>query len=357
MLGLELCTSTFPFELRSNGIHEGLFDFVEEENSGDEEGGGDGERHAEGGPRDVAAEEDGPEGFDGSGHGVELDDPAVFFRDLGERVDDRGSIHRELDAETHKEREVAVFGGERGNDDAGAEAEGGHEGQEHGREQGDHRPVRVDVRSGGHVVGPESEEEEELDRELDKVRNDDRERDNEPWEIDFPKHPRVAGERGRSLVEAGREVVPRRGPGEVEEHRRETAGGDLCHPCEDDREDDRREQGLDEKPDRAEDGLLVNRHKVAPDKHPQQVAVVPDVAQAEIPPAGLGHQVKVPVVVRGKGSRVEGHGKAENGEWRMENGEWRMENGRRRSGIGDQEWGRVFEHRTKHSADFRTILA
>jgi len=36
---------------------------------------------------------------------------------------------------------------------------------------------------------------------------------------------------------------------------------------------------LDKKPERAEDGLLVDGDKVPPHEHPKQVAVMPDIAE------------------------------------------------------------------------------
>ena len=52
--------------------------------------------------------------------------------------------------------------------------------------------------------------------------------------------------------------------------------------AEDDGEGDGGEQGLDEVPERAEDGLLVDGDEVAAHKEQDQVAVLPQFAQAQI---------------------------------------------------------------------------
>ena len=65
-------------------------------------------------------------GFDNGGHGVGLDEGLEAGGDGGDRVDDRGGVHKELDAELHQEAQVAVFGSEGRDDDAKSEAEAGH---------------------------------------------------------------------------------------------------------------------------------------------------------------------------------------------------------------------------------------
>jgi hypothetical protein len=53
----------------------------------------------------------------------------------------------------------------------------------------------------------------------------------------------------------------------------------MRHPAKDEGENERGQQGLEQKPDGAEDGLLVFDSKVAPDQHREQVAVTPEFAK------------------------------------------------------------------------------
>lgn len=62
------------------------------------------------------AQEPVTEGFYNTGHGVEFDDPFVGGWGGAEGVNDGGGVHHELDAEGDEKGEVAVFRGERCND-------------------------------------------------------------------------------------------------------------------------------------------------------------------------------------------------------------------------------------------------
>ncbi len=103
-------------------IHECALDFFEHYNAEEKQHGSNGSGNSEALPWDCAAEEDGAETLNEGGHGVEIHEEGVFFRNHAGWVDDRRGIHGELDAETHEEGEIAVFCGERGDDDTGAES-------------------------------------------------------------------------------------------------------------------------------------------------------------------------------------------------------------------------------------------
>ncbi|MEY3955273.1 MAG: hypothetical protein RL229_673 [Pseudomonadota bacterium] len=63
------------------------------------------------------------EGLNNAGHGVEFNDPFVGGWGGAEGVNDSCGVHHELDAEGDEKGEVAVFGGECGDDEAQAEAQ------------------------------------------------------------------------------------------------------------------------------------------------------------------------------------------------------------------------------------------
>lgn len=78
-------------------------------------------------------------------------------------------------------------------------------------------------------------------------------------------------------VEAARKVVPHDGAGHVKEHLGQAVGGQPGNLTKDDGVDQGGEEGLDDEPERTEDGLLVTRDKIPPHKKSDQVAVVPDL--------------------------------------------------------------------------------
>ena len=57
------------------------------------------------------------------------------------------------------------------------------------------------------------------------------------------------------------------------------------------------QQRLDQIPERAEDGLLVDRDKVAPHEEHHQVAVTPQFTQAQVEQTALGFDIHRPVLV------------------------------------------------------------
>ncbi len=103
-------------------VHEGALDFFEHDDAEEQQHGSNGSGDSEALPWDCAAEEDGAEAFDDGSHGVEIHEEGVFFRNHAGWVDDGGRIHGELDTETNEEGEIAVFCGERGDDDTGTKS-------------------------------------------------------------------------------------------------------------------------------------------------------------------------------------------------------------------------------------------
>jgi len=76
-------------------------------------------------------------------------------------------------------------------------------------------------------------------------------------------------------------------------------GGQTGNVAKDDRENEGIEDGLDDEPERAEDGLLVAGDEVSAHEEGDQVAVVPDVAQLQVVPFFAGGDDEVPGVVIG----------------------------------------------------------
>ena len=106
--------------------------------------------------------------------------------------------------------------------------------------------------------------------------------------VDLLDEVRRADEAVRRLAEPEREEGPGQQAGEREQRIRKPVRADVREPPEEDREDDHRQQRLQNGPGDAEQRLLVAHLDVAPDQEVEQLAIGPDVLQPEGAPALLG---------------------------------------------------------------------
>ena len=142
----------------------------------------------------------------------------------------------------------------------------------------------------------EAEEQGELDGEFDQVRDDDRERDAEPGEIDFAEDAGVGQKGGGGAVEALGEIGPCGYSCHVEQHGWYVVGREFGDAAKDEGEQDRGKERLEQVPEGAEDGLLVLGHEIAPDEQRGEVAVAPEVGEVEVEPSGFGADDQGPIL-------------------------------------------------------------
>ncbi len=244
-------------------------------------------------------------GLDDRRERVELDQRAVALGDGRDGVDDRGGVHPQLHAKTHQVAQVAVAGGERADDDAKTQAKTGHHQQQQRGEQ--HIQVGPHRRSAQGEVAQEEQKQTKLDAEGDQVRDQDADRHRQAREVDLAKQTGVADKGVRGLVQAFGEVAPDDRARHVEQEGGQPVGGQPGDVAEDDGEDQGGQHRLDQVPQRAEDGLFVDRDEIAAHKQQHQVAVAPQLAQAQIEPAALRADDQVPFLFvwqdRGRGVR------------------------------------------------------
>ena len=154
----------------------------------------------------------------------------------------------------------------------------------------------MDISSLDRVVSEKGKKEQKLDAKLDEIGDDNRKGRDKPGKIDFAEDAGIGHKGGGGFCEAGGEVVPRSDAGKIEKHGRQAIGRQLCQAAEDHCENESGQDGLDKKPERPKDGLLVDGDKVPPHEHPKQVAVVPDIAELQIPPSRGGVEHHVPMI-------------------------------------------------------------
>lgn len=116
-----------------------------------------------------------------------------------------------------------------------------------------------------------------MNRKTDQVGDDDRDWCHQPRKVNLAEDARVGSKGVRGAVETARKVMPHDRAGHVKEHLRQAVGWQPGNLTEDNGVDQGGEEGLDDEPERTEDGLLVTGDKVAPHKKGDQVAVVPDL--------------------------------------------------------------------------------
>ena len=290
-----------------NGIHETLLDLVEDHDAEGEDEGHDDEAVDDPAPADeiAAAEEAVFEGFDDGGDGVEAhegvdrDAEEAHAAGLAERIDNRGGIHPELDQKTEEYLQVAVFGRHRGDDGAEAEGQACQHDDQQGEQQGVQVEVCVAVRVEEGVNQVDHDKEAQLDGEAQQVADDIGNRHHQAREIDLAEDCGVGDEGIRGLGQALCKVVPHRRTGEVEKRARDAVGRDPGDAAEDNHIHDDGQGGLHDKPDRAQDRLLVLGDDVALDEQGTEVAVGPQLLEVHGEELVLGLDDDVPRLLFG----------------------------------------------------------
>lgn len=207
-------------------------------------------------------------------HRVGQDHPPEAFGDGRNGVDDRRGVHEQRYAKGDEEAQVAVFGGQRGNDDTEAQAKPCHHKNEK-RGKRDPQPVRLDGSPAHYEIKNEGDEEHELDQKGDQVGDQDRDRHRHAREIDLAEQVSVLHKGLAGLGQASRKVRPDHRARHIKEELGQSVGGQAGHLSEDEGECERRQQRLDQIPQRPENGLFVDGHEVAPYEEHHQVAIVP----------------------------------------------------------------------------------
>lgn len=118
----------------------------------------------------------------------------------------------------------------------------------------------------------------------------------EPREIDLAKDGGVGHEGVGGSHQAGTEVIPEGNAAEIKQDRLNAIGGETGEFAKEHQENTRRQHGLDEMPERAQDRLLVLGSEVAPDKKKEQVAVVPHLPEVEDKKTFPGLQDQIPIL-------------------------------------------------------------
>ena len=296
---VSICTSCYSTSARndiSNGIHEGGFDAVEDDDANDDDHDHEAKaieqlRQVHGTRTEVTI----TESFHNGGHGVGTDEDLILSWNGGSRIDDGGSVHGELDAKLDEETQVTVLVGQRGDDDAEAQSLPGHD---EDQERGEQDP-KIGMKDGTTQYKEEhkGQEEEELDGEGDEAGKQNRDGHGHARKVDLAKQLIVIGKRIGGLCQDIGKIGPDHGTRHIEEELREAIGGKLGNAAEDEGEDDGGQQRLDQEPERAEDGLLIDRDEVTAHEEEDQVTILPKLTEAQVQETALRFDDHGPILI------------------------------------------------------------
>ena len=146
----------------------------------------------------------------------------------------------------------------------------------------------MQVGTGVEIVDVDNDEQAQLDEHLNEAGRDAGQRNDQTREIDFSKNSCIGDKNIGGDGETRTEITPQHDAGEIEQRLRCAIGGNAGKTAEDEHIHDGGEDGLDDKPQRTEDGLLVKRDDVALDVHAVEVAIAPNAFDIYVEPLLLG---------------------------------------------------------------------
>ena len=119
------------------------------------------------------------------------------------------------------------------------------------------------------VVGHHHEKQQHLHAKAHQVAHDNTERHNQARKVNLPEDIGVVSKNRAGFGEAVGKVVPGSDSSHVKQRLGQAVGTKPCKVAKNEGKDDGREKRLDKKPQRAQDGLLVKRHKIPLNQQPQ----------------------------------------------------------------------------------------
>ena len=152
----------------------------------------------------------------------------------------------------------------------------------HHREQDEERRGQgLPARRPRVVLPDEDDEHGQTDDEVDERHAHPAERQQRPREVHLRDERQVREQAEAREAERRREVLHRQHAGDDEDRVRGRARREVRELAEDDHVDERREHRHEDRPGDAEERLLVAHGDVAPDERPEELAVVPQLADVE----------------------------------------------------------------------------
>ena len=160
--------------------------------------------------------------------------------------------------------------------------------EEHQEGEEDDGPVDMQVGTGIEIVDVDDDEQAQLDEHLDKSGRDAGQGNDQTREIDFTKDSSIREKNVGGNGKTRTEIAPQHDAREIEQRLGGAIGGNAGKTAEDKHIHDGGEDGLDDVPQRTEDGLLVKGDDVALDVHAVEVAIAPNAFDIYVEPLLLG---------------------------------------------------------------------
>ena len=131
------------------------------------------------------------------------------------------------------------------------------------------------IRIKDHIREVHDHKEPELNSQRQQIADHTSHRHHQAREIYFPKDSRIGHKSIRGRCQATGEVVPHSRTRQIEQRPRNSVRRDAGNTTKDDHVHDDRQGGLDHKPRRTQDGLLILGNNIPLDKQGAQVPVSP----------------------------------------------------------------------------------
>src|SRR5216683_3071888 len=242
----------------SDSVGNGGLHAIEKEEAAEEDESDDGGGSEKDEAGRLAAAGDGPaETVNDAGHGVEAVEPAPAQRNKRGRISDGRGEHPELHEEGNDVADVTIESVERGEPKSG--------------------------KSGANAInGSENGENHEADGEVHQAGKSGGNGKNEAREINFGDEGLAVHDDVGGHLEGVGEVGPGDESGEIKNGIGEAVGRELGEAAEKEGEDEHVEDGLENDPQDADDGLFVADFDVAPDEEVKELAVGPDFTEAKL---------------------------------------------------------------------------
>lgn len=155
----------------------------------------------------------------------------------------------------------------------------------------------MNLSPGEKKIEPKGQEENKLDRQGDQIGNDNGNGCDQAGKVDLAKKVGIGNKSVGCTGEAVGKVVPENRAGHIKQDLGEAIGGKAGNLAKDHCEHQGVHDGLDDQPQGTQNGLLITGDKISFNKERDQIAVVPDITELQVPPLLAGGDDQIPLLI------------------------------------------------------------
>ncbi len=207
------------------------------------------------------------------------------YRKTEHIVSNGGSIHPQLDTKAYQHGKIPIFGGQCRYDNSAAQTQQ----SQLQKDQRSHKnpQIGLDPLPCHRIKYQKYHHKAILNSQTDQLGKDGGNGHDQPREIDL-SHGSAVGHKGIGcLAEAVGEIGPQNGAAEIENEGGHPIRGKTGDIAKDQGEHDRRQQGLDNRPQGPQNGLLVLGNEIPLHKEKNQIPIGENLFQMQVKPAAF----------------------------------------------------------------------